>query len=651
MTSADDPIVKVESDYQSGVISLDERALLIVTAIKKPASLPSKYQVTVTDNEPVVLPDRDATLALLEIWRNWDRLSSSTQSAVAQIMTRPSAAFTYDTPGGFFKLHYDTTGANAVPAGDANNNGLPDYIEKCAAYCDSSRTRHVALGYLMPPSDGVVGGDSKYDVYFEQMAYYGYAQPEANGPMPWNDATSYLVLHRNFLGFPPNSDPEGDQYGAMKVTIAHEFHHSVQFAYDYTEDAWFMELDATYTEDVVFPLTHDNYGYLNSFFSVPTTSLMYQTPPHMYGCFIWGKYLAQRFDTSLMRAIWEGAKTSATVYTSLTDTLLARYGWTQDSAMAEFALWNFITSSRNDGLHHADAANYPLVTIGQTHVTYPTGAQVSPINPAGYAASYIRFIPGPTPGTLRLTFDGADTRQWAAWVIKTTGTNSHQVQQIPLVPGTWTGQLNVPNFTGYSSVTLVGINLTEFSAAASFAYTGEMKSVFALSSQILTDSMVYSGAQRMISFKINNDAPLDDVVRVSASDNLGWISMAPFDLAIPAGQSVVANIPVKPPAGTPLGTMAALKFRAGSRSDTTMVDSAQTAAVTVLQVGDVTFDGNIDIADLTALVTYLYLDGPLPLPVPQSGNFDCQGNIDISDLSTLVSYLYLSGPACPCRPF
>jgi hypothetical protein len=468
--------------------------------------------------------------------------------------------------------------------------------------------------------------------------------------MPWNDATSYLVLHRNFLGFPSNSDPEGNQYGAMKATVAHEFHHSVQFAYDYTEYSWFMELDATYTEDVVFPLTHDNYHYLSSFFSVPTTSLMDQTF-HMYGCFIWGKYLAQRFDISLMRAIWEGAKTSATVYTSLTDTLHARYGWTQDSAMAEFALWNYVTSSRNDGLHHADAANYPSITIGQTQVIYPTGTQVSPIGPAGYAASYVRFIPEPTAGTLRLTFDGADSRQWAAWVIKTTGTNSHQVQQIPLVPGTWTGQLDVLNFLSYSSVTLVGINLTEFSAAASFGYSGEIKSVINLSSQILTDSMVYSGAQRLFRYKIYNNAPVEDVVRVSASDNLGWISMAPFDLYIPAGQSVIASIPVKPPEGTPLGTSAALKFKVGSRTDTTVVDSAQTPAVTVLQIGDVDYDGGIDIADLTAVIAYLYLAGPLPLPVLQSGNFDCEGSVDISDLTALISYLYLSGPACPCRAF
>ena len=522
LTANDDPLVKVESDYQSGAITLDQRAILSVTAIRHPELLPVKYQLVAATAGSAVLPSRNATLVLVDIRKNWDQYSSQTQAAITQMLTRWSTAFTYDTPGGFFKLHYDTTGANAVPSADGNANGLPDFIEKCAAYCDSSLTKHVALGFLTPPSDGGAGGDAKFDVYFEAMAYYGYAQPEALGPMPWNDATSYLVLHRNFLGFPANSDPEGNQYGAMKVTIAHEFHHCVQFSYDYTEYSWFMELDATYTEDVVFPLTHDNYSYLNSYFGVPTTSLMDETY-HMYGSFVWGKYLSKKFDQTVMRAVWEGAKNGATVYTTLSDTLQGRYGWSQDSAFADFAQWNFATSYRNDGLHHADAAHYPLAAVGAMNTAYPVISQIPPINPGGYAASYIQFLPAGKTGTLRINFNGADTRQWAAWVDKSTATNAHQFEQIPLTPGTWTGQLDIPNFQGYASVTLIGINLSEFGATASFTYGAEVKSVYKVSSQVMTDSMVYAGATRQFAYRVYNNAPLGDVIRVTASDNLGWM--------------------------------------------------------------------------------------------------------------------------------
>jgi hypothetical protein len=650
LAASDDPLIKLESDYQAGTITLDERAILTVTAIRHPELLPVRYQLSTTD-ESAVLPSRNATLALVEIRKNWDRLSAETQAAVSQMLTRWSTAFTYDTPGGFFKLHYDIIGTNAVPSADSNGNSIPDFIDKCAAYCDSTLGKHTSLGFLSPPSDGGAGGDTRFDVYFESMIYYGYAQTEALGPMPWNDATSYLVLHRNFLGFPSNFDPEGNQYGAMKVTIAHEFHHCVQFAYDYTEYTWFMELDATYTEDVVFPLTHDNYGYLSSFFYPPTTSLMNESGTHMYGAFVWGKYLAQKFDQSLMRAVWEGARYGAEVYTTLSDTLLARYGWTQDSAMADFAQWNFATSTRNDGLHHADGAHYPLITVGATEVSYPVISQIPPVNPAGYAASYIQFQPGNRTGTLRITFDGADTHQWAAWVDKSTAANVHQFQQIPLAPGTWSGQLDIPGFQNYSSVTLIGVNLTEFGAAAPFVYGAEIKSVFSVSSQITTDSMVYPGATRLFTYRIFNNAPSDDVVRISATDDRGWINLTPFDRFIFAGQSADVTIPVTPQAGTPLGTHATLTFRATSRSDTTIVDSAQIDAATVLQIGDVTNDGGVDIADVTALIAYLYLSGPPPDPIWQSGNLDCQEFLDISDLTVLISFLYLSGPPCQCNPF
>lgn len=62
--------------------------------------------------------------------------------------------------------------------------------------------------------------------------------------------------------------------------------------------------------------------------------------------------------------------------------------------------------------------------------------------------------------------------------------------------------------------------------------------------------------------------------------------------------------------------------------------------------GDMDSNGFPDIADLTLLVSYLYLDGTPPNPLG-TGSIDCEEGIDISDLSWLVAYLYLGGPP-PC---
>jgi len=57
---------------------------------------------------------------------------------------------------------------------------------------------------------------------------------------------------------------------------------------------------------------------------------------------------------------------------------------------------------------------------------------------------------------------------------------------------------------------------------------------------------------------------------------------------------------------------------------------------------------NVDISDLSYLVSYLYIGGPPPAPL-SAGNVDCSsdGGLDISDLSALVDHLYVSlTPLC-----
>jgi hypothetical protein len=52
---------------------------------------------------------------------------------------------------------------------------------------------------------------------------------------------------------------------------------------------------------------------------------------------------------------------------------------------------------------------------------------------------------------------------------------------------------------------------------------------------------------------------------------------------------------------------------------------------------------NVDISDLSYLISYGFLGGPPPVPLA-AGNVDCStdGNIDIADLSALIDHLYVS---------
>lgn len=63
--------------------------------------------------------------------------------------------------------------------------------------------------------------------------------------------------------------------------------------------------------------------------------------------------------------------------------------------------------------------------------------------------------------------------------------------------------------------------------------------------------------------------------------------------------------------------------------------------------GDLDASGEINIADLTYLVDYLFRGGPAPDPL-LLGDCDCDGQVNIADLTYLVDYLFRGGPPPPC---
>ena len=60
--------------------------------------------------------------------------------------------------------------------------------------------------------------------------------------------------------------------------------------------------------------------------------------------------------------------------------------------------------------------------------------------------------------------------------------------------------------------------------------------------------------------------------------------------------------------------------------------------------GDTNRDSAVNIADLTAMVAYLFGDGPEPNPLC-TGDVNGDSNVNIADLTYLVGYLFGSGPA------
>jgi len=62
--------------------------------------------------------------------------------------------------------------------------------------------------------------------------------------------------------------------------------------------------------------------------------------------------------------------------------------------------------------------------------------------------------------------------------------------------------------------------------------------------------------------------------------------------------------------------------------------------------GDVNMDGEIDLADATYLVNYLFAGGPEPIPL-EAGDANCSGDVDLADAVYIVNYLFIGGPPPP----
>lgn len=64
-------------------------------------------------------------------------------------------------------------------------------------------------------------------------------------------------------------------------------------------------------------------------------------------------------------------------------------------------------------------------------------------------------------------------------------------------------------------------------------------------------------------------------------------------------------------------------------------------------VGDLDADNRVDIADIGAMIDYLYVSFTPPVPPIEVADTDCSGSVDIADLTWLIDYLFISfSPLC-----
>lgn len=415
-SSAAHPVLDlIAADRDAGLLTEVEAALHRLRWVTGSADLPERYDV---DDAPPVFC---ATPIFVEIEGLRPRMDAA-QRAVADALLRPRAVDkTYDqyiSPSGRFRMIYTLDGDAAVSAIDRDPaNGWPDYIEQCAAYMDSSYaslvTRH---GFGDPPLQ-----DGFYDVTFVDTDEFLGATYSIEGShtatrielLNTYDGLSWSIMY-----------PDVTADDIAKMVCTHELKHATQRAQSSWSEGPWVELDATWSQDIVYDEENDYRRYLSGeavgvcALSHPHVSLHYLDPdvPGLYEEMLWQIWMSEHWGVGFVTDIWERRErhTSEPMLDTY-DVILQEYGSSLEEGFPLFAGWNFLcgeTRSVTDA-GYGDAYDYPSVDLSGTFATYPRTREGS----VDSLASRHYFVTGlPESGYLHLEFDGQDDRTLAVAV-------------------------------------------------------------------------------------------------------------------------------------------------------------------------------------------------------------------------------------------
>lgn len=305
----------------------------------------------------------------------------------------PAMQYSLRSPSGFFVIHYDRTGTDAVPATDNNANGVPDFVDSAAVFFDKSYEAEIVdMGYAAPPPDQNQSGTPEYDVYLhdvgQQSGTYGYTYPD---PIKVGEGgnsgryTTYIVVDNDFSATDRYNNRRvfyETGYKALKVTAAHEFHHAVQIgSYGRCDNfSIFHEMSSTWMEYRVFPDVADYKQYLPRLFGNlaehnfgvagdAATGYDYGVPL--------GQFMYKNFGDSFLRSVWEGILQRKNPYTSLSDAFSSRSALFSEQ-WCTFSSWFYYTGQRAQGDTYFNGADkYPGVTFAAVKTYSPPSVMFS----------------------------------------------------------------------------------------------------------------------------------------------------------------------------------------------------------------------------------------------------------------------------------
>ncbi|MEW5802957.1 MAG: MXAN_6640 family putative metalloprotease [bacterium] len=447
-----------------------------------------------------------------------------TSGTLQDLSYGPVKVFVYNTTGGHFRIHYtlDSSQGDAVSASEGVVLTIPPYVLAVGKALEAAWAKEVAaMGYTPPSTLISFDGNYQLDCYIMGISNYGYSSiDQQNHP--------YMVISNNYsdIQLPPNQDPEGSALGAMKVTVAHEFFHAIQYGYTEWNDQWWEENSAVWMEDEVFDQVNDYLHYLGEryddinkngrwdagesyydslghfiglsgrenngwaewpFLPLDASSLTYRRAPYQeYGGAIWVKHLAEKYGQDIVRSIFQRGRKillqsgkGSNALDLIKAELISR-GSSLASELEEFKI-KVLTREFEEGewypqvWHVACFDNYKETALFDSDVFYDSGR-------GGFAgilnhlsSQYIRFLAPEGLGSVRIEL----TRTYgeaplSCPLILTTRSGLIQRVNLPLNSATGSGAITLSGFgknAELKCVEAIPINSSDFPRDDSIGFT------------------------------------------------------------------------------------------------------------------------------------------------------------------------------------
>ncbi len=397
--------------------------------LEKFGELPASTSVTLFKASANAIADKCGMPLRKSLKKDWNQLEESTRKVLAKQLEKPILDYYHDSV--HFRIHYTRTAPHAPPLTDNNGNTLPDWVETVAAIFEEVYDKEInTFGYTPPPTAPA----ARYDVYLQQRIVldqygretgdFGYTESDT---LTGQSATSFIVIDNDFADgiYSPYNGLTG-----LQITAAHEFHHAIQYGYNYWFDQWYAEATSTWIEDEVYDSVNQLYVYSVKYLQYPSLSLDTATSLSTgggYGRWIFNRALTEKYSTTEIRLIWERLRnTPASGFVDIPmlpvlDSHFRNLGSSVGAEFIDFAKklytkeWSSHTSETNliystPLSFKATFSSYPVnqATSNATSVTLPH-----------YAMAYHRFTPSASVTDLTISINKSGGVQAA--VLKKSG--------------------------------------------------------------------------------------------------------------------------------------------------------------------------------------------------------------------------------------